>query len=70
MPRILIVESNPRDISASLAARAGATLGAVYADALRGIDTDAEIEIISYDGDETPEMTRFDGVAFTGSSVA
>ena len=71
MPRILIVESNPRDISASLAARAGATLGAVYADALRGIDADAEIEIISpYDGDETPEMTRFDGVAFTGSSVA
>ena len=70
MTRILIVESNPRDISQSLAARAGATLAEVYAAALTAIDPGVEIEIISpYDGDDTPEMDAFDGVVFTGSSV-
>ena len=70
MPRILIVESNPRDVSTALAARAGATLADVYAAALSRIDPDAEIDIISpYDGDEIPDLDDFDGVVFTGSSV-
>ncbi len=70
MPRILIIESNPSAVSASLVARAGATLAEVYAAALSRIDSSAEIEIISpYDGDDTPDLTQFDGVVFTGSSV-
>ena len=70
MPRILIVESNPYDVSKALAARTGATLADVYAASLTTIDGTAEIEIISpYDGDDTPDMTEFDGVVFTGSSV-
>ena len=70
MPRILIVESNPYAVSKALAARTGATLADVYAASLTTIDGTAEIEIISpYDGDDTPDMTEFDGVVFTGSSV-
>jgi len=70
MPRILIVESNPDEVSTALVARAGATLADVYAAALTTIDGMVEIEIISpYDGDDTPDMTDVDGVAFTGSSV-
>ena len=70
MPRILIVESNPDEVSTALVARAGATLADVYAAALTTIDGTVEIEIISpYDGDDTPDMTDVDGVAFTGSSV-
>ena len=70
MPRILIVESNPRDVSTALAAQAGETLAGLYEAALTRIDASAAIEIISpYDGDAIPHMAGFDGVAFTGSSV-
>lgn len=70
MPRILIVESNPDEVSTLLVALAGATLADVYAAALTTIDSTAEIEIISpYDGDDTPDIFDFDGVVFTGSSV-
>lgn len=70
MPRILIVESNPRELSASVAAQTGATLAGLYEAALASIDASATIEIISpYDRDPTPDMAAFDGVAFTGSMV-
>jgi len=70
MPRLLIVESNPHEVSKALAARAGATFADVYAAALTTIDGTAKIEIISpYDGDDTPDLAGFDGVVFTGSSV-
>ena len=70
MPRILVVESNPKVVSDRLETLSGQALGQLYAATLEGLRDDVETVVISpYDGDETPEMSGFDGIAFTGSSV-
>ncbi len=70
MPRILVVESNPKVESDCLEALSGQELGPLYAATLKGLRDDVEALVISpYDGDETPDLSGFDGIAFTGSSV-
>ena len=70
MPRILVVESNPKVESDRLEALSGQALGQLYAATLEGLRDDVETVVISpYDGDETPDLSGFDGIAFTGSSV-
>ena len=70
MPRILVVESNPRAESDRLQALSGQALGPLYATTLEELRDDVETVVISpYDGDETPDLSGFDGIAFTGSSV-
>ena len=70
MPRILVVESNPKVESDCLEALSGQELGPLYAATLKGLRDDVETLVISsYDGDETPDLSGFDGIAFTGSSV-
>ena len=56
MPRILVVESNPKVESDRLEALSGQALGPLYAATLQGLRDDVETVVISpYDGDETPE---------------
>ena len=70
MPRILVVESNPKAESDRLASLTGTALGPLYAAVLKGLGGTVETTVISpYDGDETPDLTGFDGIVFTGSSV-
>ena len=70
MPRILVVESNPKAESDRLADLSGQALGPLYAVILEGLRDDVETVVISpYDGDGIPELSAFDGIAFTGSSV-
>ena len=70
MPRILVVESNPKVESDRLEALSGQALGQLYAATLEGLRDDVETVVISpYDGDEAPDLSGFDGIAFTGSSV-
>ena len=70
MPRILVVESNPKIELDRLEALTGQALGPLYAATLEGLCDDVEtVVILPYDGDETPDLSGFDGIAFTGSSV-
>ena len=70
MPRILVVESNPKAESDRLADLSGQALGPLYAAILEGLRHDVETAVISpYDSDETLDLSGFDGIAFTGSSV-
>ena len=55
MPRILVVESNPKVVSDRLETLSGQALGQLYAATLEGLRNDVETVVISpYDGDETP----------------
>ena len=70
MPRILVVESNPKVVSDRLKVLSGQALGPLYAATLEALRDDVETVVISpYDDDETPDLSGFDGIAFTGSSV-
>ncbi len=70
MTKILIVESNPATLSAEVAERDGKPLAEGYAEVLLSLQPDLEIEIARpYDHNELPELSDFDGVVFTGSSV-
>ncbi len=70
MPRILIVDSNPKDRNDVIRAESGLSLGEGYAQVLKALREDADIEITCpYDNEPMPELSDFDGVVFTGSSV-
>ena len=70
MPRILVVESNPKAESDRLASLSGHALGPLYAAVLEELRDDVETVVIRpYDGDGTPDLSGFDGIVFTGSSV-
>jgi GMP synthase (glutamine-hydrolysing) len=71
MPKILVIDSNPADLNAVIVAEAGHTIGQGYAEVIRGLAPEAEITIVApYDGETCPDPAGFDGVVFTGSSVA
>jgi GMP synthase (glutamine-hydrolysing) len=71
MPKILIVDSNPAAENAAFVANRGRAAGETYAHALRQCRDDLEITIVApYDGEDMPALAGFDGVVFTGSSVA
>ena len=64
MPRILVVESNPKEESDHLAELSGSALGPLYAAVLEELRDDVETVVISpYDGDKTPDLAGFDGFA-------
>lgn len=68
---ILIIDSNPKAANAPFVEHQGMTLGANYARALQACRDDLSVSIVApYDGEDVPELDRFDGVVFTGSSVA
>ena len=70
MPRILVVESNLKVELDRLEALSGQALVPLHAANLQGLRNDVETVVISpYDGDETPDLSSFDGIAFNGSSV-
>jgi GMP synthase (glutamine-hydrolysing) len=70
MPRVLIVESNPAGLSARLERLAGGSYGVIYAAQLKAVRAEMVTMITSpYDGDPLPDLTGFNGVVFTGSSV-
>ena len=70
MPRILVVESNPRSICDRIFAEAGSDFGTLYADVLVSLRGDVTTTItLPYEGETVSDMALFDGVAFTGSSV-
>ena len=70
MPRILVVESNPKAESDRLASLSGHSLGPLYAAVLEELRDDVQTLVIRpYDGDGTPDLAGFDGIVFTGSSV-
>jgi len=71
MPHILVVESNPRRICERLVTVAGSDFGTLYAGVLSSLRNDVTTQITApYEGVMVPSLTGFDGVAFTGSSVA
>ena len=71
MPNILIFDSNPASENASFVANRGRAAGENYAHALRQCRDDLNISIVApYDGETLPPLDQFDGVVFTGSSVA
>ena len=60
MPRILVVESNPKVESDRLEALSGQALGQLYVATLEGMSDDVENVVIShYAGDEPPEQSSF-----------
>lgn len=70
MPHILVVESNPRPVCDRLVRTTGSDFGSLYAGILTSLRGDVTTRIISpYEGETAPDLTGFDGVAFTGSSV-
>ncbi len=70
MARVLVVDSDTAELNARRRARAGDTTGDGYASALTQLDATCQTEIICpYEGDATPDLRHFDGVAFTGSGV-
>lgn len=71
MPQILIIDSNPAAENAPFVAHQGMTIGQNYAAALNACQEGLDITIIApYDGDPLPPLEAYDGVVFTGSSVA
>lgn len=71
MPRILIIDSNPAAANAPFVEHQGMTIGQNYAAALNACQDDLNITIVApYDGENLPALEGFDGVVFTGSSVA
>ena len=70
MPRILVVESNPRSLCDRIFGEAGSDFGTLYADLLVSLRGDVTTTItLPYEGETVSDMAVFDGVAFTGSSV-
>ena len=70
MLRIPVVESNPKVESERLEALSGQALGTLYAVTFEGLRGDVETVLISpYDGDETPDLSGFNGIVFTGLSL-
>lgn len=71
MPHVLIIESNPADLSAGLKRMTGATYGETYAHALQACRGDIRTSLCApYDGEALPDLTGMDAVAFTGSGVS
>lgn len=70
MTHILIIESNPAAETARLRELGGASCAELYARTLTTIRPNLRTTIIApYDGEEVEDLSVFDGVAFTGSSV-
>ncbi|MEM9348902.1 MAG: type 1 glutamine amidotransferase [Pseudomonadota bacterium] len=70
MPKILIVDSNPKALNDRNRRGGQPGLGDGYAAALTSLDAEAQCTIIApYDGDASPALDRFDGIVFTGSAV-
>lgn len=70
MVRVLVVDNDTAEINAGRRALVGYSSGEGYAAALVDEDAACETEIICpYDGDATPGLAGFDGMAFTGSGV-
>jgi GMP synthase (glutamine-hydrolysing) len=70
MPHVLIIESNPSDLSAGLRRMTGTDYGTLYGDALTACRGDIATAVCApYDGAALPDLGAFDGVAFTGSGV-
>ena len=70
MPHILVVESNPSRICDGIVRAAGSDFGTLYASVLTALRGDVTTQITApYEGATVTSLTRFDGVAFTGSSV-
>ena len=70
MPHILVIESNPRPVCDRLVRTTGSDFGALYAGILTSLRGDVTTQIISpYEGEAGTDLSGFDGVAFTGSSV-
>ena len=70
MPHILVVESNPRPLCDRLVRTTGSDFGPLYAAILTSLRGDVTTQIISpYEGEAGTDLSGFDGVAFTGSSV-
>jgi GMP synthase (glutamine-hydrolysing) len=70
MPHILVVESNPRPLCDRLVRTTGSDFGPLYAAILTSLRGDVTTQIISpYEGEAGTDLSDFDGVAFTGSSV-
>ena len=68
--RILIVDSETADINARNRAAVGYSTGEGYAQALQDCHSEAACDIIApYQGDTVPDLSLFDGAAFTGSGV-
>ena len=71
MPRILVVESNPKVESDRLKALSGQALGQLYAATLEGLRDDVETVVISpYDGDETPDLSAVSYTHLTLPTIA
>lgn len=68
--RVLVVDSETADINARNRAAVGYSTGEGYAQALRDCVPDVECDIIEpYQGDTVPDLSAYDGAAFTGSGV-
>lgn len=71
MLRILVIDSDPADLNATIIAETGGTTGQNYAAVLRSLRDDVETTVLCpYDGDPLPDLTTFHGAVFTGSGVA
>lgn len=71
MPHVLIIDSNPAAANAPFKVHQGMSIGENYAAALNACREDLETTIVApYDGEPLPPLEDFDGVVFTGSSVA
>ncbi len=70
MVDILVVDSNPAALNAQIQAAGSLPLGQGYRKAVLTCDAGADVAICApYDGQALPQLSRFDGVIFSGSNV-
>ncbi len=68
---ILVVDSNPRDLNHRLELLGGEALGDGFAGVLWALDAGVMTTVVGpYDGETAADLSRYDGVVFTGSSVS
>lgn len=68
--RVLVVDSDTAEINSRKHATFGQTTGEGYADALLAINPDLKVTIVTpYVYGTLPDLSAFDGAAFTGSAV-
>ena len=70
MPRVVVVDSDPRDVNDRKRRLYGESTGEAYAAALTSVEAASDITICCpYEGGALPDLGKVDGVVFTGSAV-
>ncbi|MEM0953396.1 MAG: type 1 glutamine amidotransferase [Pseudomonadota bacterium] len=70
MIKLLVVDSNTREVNAEFRRHFGRAVGEDYAAVIERLDANVSVDIVRpYDGDAVPALAPFAGMVFTGSGV-